>query len=412
MMPLSLASLHALWSGPVDWWSVGLAILGIIAAWWALRGRRTDRLHCGKCLHALAQTRPDAIAAGALCPECGHSLSVAGGLRQTLPRPYIKWFGRILICSGVAFWLWNGAFEGFGRLLLPRYRVENTQTILGCQVVVSQPRWSDDLASPLVEVRQSGRVVFASTMSHPSVGSARLQDPFCEEPVTLLWVRSDSGGSLGLSETYAFRIGGGDAPLPDFLPFAVLHEGAFIKSTPEQAEPDIWIAYDLTYKYWLTTGVNSPSVALRGTPTSSKIVWSDADPSAAPDEVRLQGVRAKLRTLAAASETDAFAGSKSDEALGLVLDAFLELVYEGRSNEAWHFLRASYNDGLESLTISSQRAEVPRSLEALERVLLEQMQRSPYLGEILRRNGGSIAPPALPTTVPIQVPSNSRATSR
>lgn len=278
--------------------------------------------------------------------------------------------------------------------MLPRYKVENTQTVALCEVTISRPRWSDDLALPVVEVRQRGRVVFTSAMSHPSVGSARLQDPFCDEPVLLLWIRSDSGGSLGLSETFAFRVGSENAGPPEFLPLGVLNEGAFVKSDPEQAEPDLWVAYDLAYKYWLTTGVNSPSVSMFGTPTTSGIVWRAADPSDAPDSDALIALRAKLRALATATESEAFPGSRSDEALGLVLDAFLELAYAGRAKEAWQFLRACEADGLGALLSTSPRAEVPRSREALEVALLEQMERSKFWNEVLRRNGGSIVPPS------------------
>jgi hypothetical protein len=93
-----------------------------------------------------------------------------------------------------------------------------------------------------------------------------------------------------------------------------------------------------------------------------------------------------------------FTSAHCDQALGLVLDAFLELVYAGRARDAWPFLRARYDDGLGALMTASQRAEVPRSLDALEQAILEQMQRSSFMEEVLRRNGGSIAPPAFPAT--------------
>jgi hypothetical protein len=301
----------------------------------------------------------------------------------------------------VGFWLYNGAFGGIGRLVLPRYQVKETQTILGCEVTIAYPRWSGDLASPIVEIRQLGRVVFASAMPHPSVGSARLRDPFCDEPAAVLWIRSDSGGSLGLSDTFAFRVEDAtseDAGSPNFLPYAVLHEGTFVKSDPEQPEPDIWVAYELAYKYWLTSGVNSPSIAMRGTPTASGIVWNSPDESDAPNIDQLRAIAARVRVLATATEPEMFTGAHCDQALGLVLDAFLELVYAGRAREAWPFLRARYEDGLGALMTASQRAEVPRSLDALERALVEQMQRSTFIEEVLRRNGGSIAPPAFPAT--------------
>lgn len=417
-----VSSLSMLWSGPLEWLSVGLLLVGVLFFWRGRRGRRSDRLHCAKCLHALAQTSLAEIAPDACCPECGHPLSSASrssqgaskrmrsSVRTSLPRPWITSIGPVLACAGVCFWLYNGALGGIGRLVLPRYKVKETHTTLGCEVTISNPRWSDDLASPIVEIRQRGRVVFASSMSHPSVGSARLRDPLCEEPVSLLWIRSDSGGSLGLSETFTFRIGASTADgiananntgYPDFLPYAVLHEGSFAKSDPEQPEPDVWVAYELAYKYWLTSGVNSPTIAMRGTPTPSGIVWNSPDESDAPNADALEAVAGRVRQLASATEPEMFTGAHCDQALGLVLDAFLELVYAGRAGEAWPFLRARYEDGLGALMTASQRAEVPRSLDALERAILEQMQRSTFMEEVLRRNGGSIAPPTDSTSAPI-----------
>ncbi|MFM7261594.1 MAG: hypothetical protein ACKO3W_13425 [bacterium] len=208
-----------------------------------------------------------------------------------------------------------------------------------------------------------------------------------------------------MSQTFIFQPGADEEGQPDFLPYAILSEGAFEKSDPGQSEPDVWVAYDINYAYWLTTGANSPSVALRGTPTPSGIVWLDPDPSDAPDQARLDSVRAKLRALAQASATEAHNGFASDNALGLVLDPFIELVYAGRASDAWSFLRACYVDGLGTLTIESPRAEVPRSLEALEGALVEQMQRSKFIDEVLRRNRGSIVPPPL-------LPANSAVQSR
>ena len=393
-----------LWSGSLDWLAVALVVLGAIGFTLGRRGWRSERLLCGRCFHALAVTERTGLRPNAKCPECGADLHGVGGVRREKPSALLKSLGLICCALGVGFWLWNGAFNGLARLALPRYVVKETQTVHGCEVVISQPRWREDMALPRVEVRQAGRTVFASTMSHPSLGGARVRDPFCADLVPLLWIRSDSGGSLGLSQTFLFRPGVTEDGQPDFLPYAILSEGAFAKSDSGQLDPDVWVAYDIHYAYWLTTGANSPSVALRGTPTPSGIVWLDPDPSDAPDQARLDGLRAKLRALATAPRTDAPAGMASDQALGLVLDPFIELVYAGRAPEAWAFLRAAYDDGLGTLTVESPRAEVPRSLEALEGALVEQMQRSKFIDEVLRRNRGSIAPPP-----PATLPANSAA---
>lgn len=265
---------------------------------------------------------------------------------------------------------------------------------------------------PLVEVRQNGRIVYASTMSYPSVGTARIRDPHTQEQVPLFWIRSDSGGSLGLSDTYVFRATPTDDGQPDFLPYAILSEGAFVKSDPSQTEPDVWVAYDLNYKYWLTSGANSPSVALKGTPTPWGIVWSDPSPTDAPESARLAQIRTRVRELATAARPDGPVDFRADEALGLVLDAFIELVYAGRASEAWPFLRASYDDGLGALAAASGRTEVPRTRAALERALLEAMHGSRFIDEILRRNRGSIAPPPFAAAEEPTEQSASEPTSR
>lgn len=385
-----------LWSGSLDWLAVALVAFGVIGFTLGRKGWRSERLLCGRCFHALAVTDPSGLRPDAKCPECGANLRAKGGVRRQRPSVLMKSTGLFLCAFGVGFWFWNGAFSGLARLVLPRYVVKKTHYIHGCEVVISQPRWGEDMALPRVEVRLAHRTVFTSTLSHPSAGGARVQGPFCDNPVPLLWIRSDSGGSLGLSQTFIFQPGADDGGQPEFLPYAILSEGAFEKSDPGQPEPDVWVAYDIHYAYWLTTGANSPSVALRGTPTPSGVVWLDPDPSDAPDQARLDGVRAKLCALAQASATEAPNGFVSDNALGLVLDPFIELVYAGRASDAWSFLRACYADGLGTLTVESPRAEVPRSLKALEGALVEQMQRSKFIDEVLRRNRGSIAPPPLP----------------
>jgi hypothetical protein len=140
---------------------------------------------------------------------------------------------------------------------------------------------------------------------------------------------------------------------------------------------------------------------MRGTPTPSGIVWNSPDESEAPNADALEAIAGRVRALASATEPEMFTSAHCDQALGLVLDAFLELVYAGRARDAWPFLRARYEDGLGTLMTASQRAEVPRSLDALERALIEQMQRSSFIQEILRRNGGSIAPPTDASSAPI-----------
>ncbi len=390
-IPTDTPAMEHFWNGALDWLAVTLFLIGAVAFTLGRKGWRSDKLLCARCHYSLAQTTTEAIPKDTRCPECGNTVGVPGGSRDSRPSPLLKSIGLLTSTLGLALWLWNGAFEGFERAFLPRYRVTETHVWSETHVTISRPRWSDDIGLPLVEVRQAGRIVYASTMSYPSVGTARILDPHTKGEVPLFWIRSDSGGSLGLSETYVFYATDSDERLPEFLPYAVLSEGGFVKSDPSMAEPDLWVWYDLTYAYWLTSGANSPSVSLKGIPTPWGIVWNDPSPTDAPDSTQLAKIRTQVRELASAAKPDGPIDFRTDKALGLVLDAFLELVYAGRASEAWPFLRASYADGLGALAAASEHFEVPRTREALEQALIEAMQGSRFIDEILRRNHGSIA---------------------
>jgi hypothetical protein len=255
----------------------------------------------------------------------------------------------------------------------------------------------------MVEVAQKGQVVLRSTFMHPVVGAAEIRQPGCSDPAQALWIRSTSSGTLGDSETAVFLVdlgsqdGSTNAPhAPFFRPYAVCLNGAFVKADPADELPSIWRVVDLSYSYWLTSGARRPLPTLDGSPGPDGLAWHDPKPSDGPDAARLASARARIRELASsanptpASESDAAAAV--DEALGLALSAFLELAYAGRAPEAWSFLADVFDDGLGVLIASPSVADVPRSREALERALLEQMLQSPFADELRRRNRGSIAP--------------------
>jgi len=309
--------------------------------------------------------------------------------------------------SGVALWLWNGAASGLARLVLPAYKVKSTYTSHGFDLQVSVPRWPDDFGFPRVEIKSANRTMFATEMPYPTLGSATIEvAPQDGQQTQVLWIRSDSGGSLGDSITYVFDAWEpeeGTSEIGTLLPAAVLHNGIFEvdgnlgSSDPTQIHR--WKQFDLSYRYWLTTGVNSPTPVLfahlrRG--SSEQLQWIAPTPSDAPSAATLASARERVRALAQPDPNAAPIATARDQALGAVLKPFLDLVYAGQSDAAWRFLHASLDDGLGTLLASAEGSDLPRSREALETVLMQAINASPFIGEILRRNGGSIAPGTSP----------------
>jgi hypothetical protein len=275
--------------------------------------------------------------------------------------------------------------EWFLRQILTRYKVTKTQTIGTLTILIAEPRWSDDTGLPVVEVSRSGQTVFRSAMSYPTAGevlSATADDR--DDPTRYVWIRSDSGGSGGFSTTYLFQTSADD----EFLPAAILENGLFVPAALG-SERSVWRQADLTYRYWITSGAGSPTPTLeavpRQIPGGHQIRFLDPDPGGGPSVEALRAVLTRLRE-ASPNATD------SELILSNTLRPFLDLVYAGRAPDAWRFLDDAFDARLASLLESGAVSDLPRSREAFRAVLHEQMQRSPFHQELLRRNGGSITP--------------------
>ncbi|MFM7134111.1 MAG: hypothetical protein ACKO0W_07330 [Planctomycetota bacterium] len=236
----------------------------------------------------------------------------------------------------------------------------------------------------MVEIDQAGAIVFRAEVINPSAGSCTIESAMSGDPVKALWIRSDSGGSNRYSETYIFL-----PTLVGVLPAAVLTNGLFkvLTDIDGEPQPSIWVEPDLTYRYWLTSGVSSPVPVVRGVVLEAAGVrWFETDPELIPTDGQLAAALERVRTDAART-TEAHT---ADHALGAALAPFLDLVYAGQAQRAWSFLRECDAAGLGDVLRSGSLSDAPRSLEALEIALRGQLMRSPFIDLVLRRNGGSI----------------------
>jgi hypothetical protein len=221
-------------------------------------------------------------------------------------------------------------------------------------------------------------------MSYPSAGEVLAATADGDDATRYVWIRSDSGGSGGFSTTYLFQTSNDD----EFLPAALLDNGVFVSAAPG-SDRSVWRQADLSYRYWITSGAGSPTPTLeavpREIPGGHQIRFLDPAPNAGPTAEQLGTALDRLRD-ASANATD------SERILSSTLRPFLDLVYAGRAPDAWRFLDDAFDARLASLLESGAVSDLPRSREAFRAVLHEQMQRSPFHQELLRRNGGSIAP--------------------
>ncbi|MFM1822515.1 MAG: hypothetical protein RI967_781 [Planctomycetota bacterium] len=309
------------------------------------------------------------------------------------------------------------------KLILSDYKVEKTQAVFDCQVELLHPRWDDepDLWLDRVRIRRGGRVVFDSEVLHPSVGGAWIaadsseSAPPSESLIPVLWLRSDSGGSGGYSETWVFGLEGRGG----FLPRLHLQDGLFEESLVERGgkpgpaqthpvhpadggsvppAPSRWSQWLLGFRYWLTSGAASTSPVVDGWLGQDGFVPRPVDPAA--DRAR-DGFRADFgidRALAEIATTvaeldaadDAHRFDPSDRVFGPLLRVYLPLVFAGHAREAAIFLREAHRGGLGRVLESGGVSDLPRSLEAFEAMLHARILEEDRDEIALDRNGGSL----------------------
>ncbi len=326
---------------------------------------------CRRCAHQLVpdhDNQHDPV--GETCPECGLQLRSRRDVRTSANSPLKQSIGLLICFLGASLCIGSAYGNSIIKLVLPRYKVESTYVFASSTVTIFSPRWSDDDFEGLVEVSIGGRTVYRSRMLHPSAGEF-----FLTPPTASLWIRSDTGGSGGYSTTYLFNPDADGA----FLPIAVLENGSF--------QAGVWVQPDVTYRYWLTAGVASPVPVLRAHACQTGLRFLDPTAADAPSTEQLSALKSSIANTAVED------GFSRDLILAPTLRGFLDLVYAGRATDGWLFFRECYDLGLERLHKSGRAGDLPRSRTAFESMLLAHMGTSPYFGELIRRNRGSIAPP-------------------
>ena len=290
----------------------------------------------------------------------------------------IAWIALIAGVSAGVWALGTQPWIALAKATLPKYVVKETHTFSVGTVRVSTPRWSDEGPMDLAEVLLGGEVHFRISLLHPTVGEVRLYDHPEEQPesgpfLDHLWITENTGGSGGHTTTYLFSELDGS-----LFPVATLVNGTFVDGR--------WVQSDTTYRYWLTSGAGSPTPILRGIPGEGGLAWLDPTPDDGPSQAELDEHRRRIRAATPAAQS-------ADEYLSPALRGFLDLVYAGRAPDAWVFLDECFDAGLQRFLESDAVSDLPRSRESFRSALVEKVRTSPYYGELLRRNNGSIRPP-------------------
>ncbi len=363
----------------------GWMLLTFGVAFLAMLWRRPRHpARCRRCAHQLVADHDhqhDPV--GETCPECGLQLRSRRDVRTSANSPQKQFIGLLICFIGGSLCIGSAYGNSIIKLVLARYKVESTHTFADATVTILSPRWLDDDFEGLVEVSIGGRTVYRSRMLHPSAGEFLLalptdsggRDQTTEITHASSGIRSDTGGSGGYSTTYLFSPDADGA----FLPVAVLENGSF--------QAGVWVQPDVTYRYWLTAGVASPVPVLRALACQTGLRFLDPTAADAPSAEQLSALKSSIANTAVED------GFSRDLILAPTLRGFLDLVYAGRATDGWLFFRECYDLGLERLHKSGWAGDLPRSRTAFESMLLAHMGTSPYFGELIRRNGGSIAPP-------------------
>ena len=369
----------------------GLVVLGN-------RGLRAAQPFCARCWHPI---HPGGAVVGQVCVECGTAFGRATDIATRYRRPMFKWIGLILTLVGATLCIGLERRIAVLKRILPLTKVESTQTLGLCEVTIYAPCWPSDASERRIEVRLDGNVVYATNAFYPSAGLASFERVLTEgnsfgdgKLRDLLWVRFDSGGSGGFSDTYFFEA----EPGGEFLPAAITHNGSLEGARSDDwFDGSVWRQTDLSYRYRWTSGFAGPQPTLRGIPGDDGLMFLTPLPAEAPTAEQL----AQLRATVANAPLDAGA---RDTILGATLSGFFDLVYSGRAVDAWVFFRGCFNDGIARLIADAKpegedsggfrEEQLPRTREAWEAMLLEAMLESEFIVELQGRNGGSIAPPS------------------
>ena len=341
------------------------AALGTVLLVWGSVGVQKRAGHCRRCGH---RAPPGAATPGSGCAECGWRFEHAADMVYRQRSIQKGLLGLILIIGGIAFGIGERGRMRVARVFTPTYRVTTTQSWGDVLVTISEPRWPDlePERQELVEVRIGGSLAWRTELESPSAGT--LEDGG-------FWVREQTSGSGGYSTTFVFATG----PV-ELRPLLVLHDGYFDDGF---FDGPTWNQADLSFRYWVTSGADSPVPYLRGKLRDDTVVFEKPPIDVAPKQARLDALVEAVRSFEPTA-------SASGAILAASLRGFLELLYAGEAPRAWVFLERCHDAGLEQLLAGGSVSDLPRSREAFEAALLEKVSKSPHYGAVLRINGGSI----------------------
>jgi hypothetical protein len=346
------------------------AILGAVLAVWGFVGVRKRPGHCRRCCHPIP---PSIQTPGGVCLECGYAFRRVKDTIHNQASITKGLFGLVIALGGIAFGLGDRGRMRVMQVLTPPYKAISTQSWGGVSVVIREARWPqlEPDRQELVEVLIEGERAWRVELENPTAGT--LEPPVGRGFPERLWIREQTSGSGGFSTTYVF-----DVSLGQLRPLLVLDNGAFEGAT--------WLQPDFSYRYWITSGADSPVPYLRGQIRTDRLVFIDPAADAAPSQTRLDGLVESIRGLEPSA-------TSSGSILGASLRGFLDLLYAGKAPQAWAFLDRCHDAGLARLLASGAVSDLPRSREAFRSALLHKVSESPYYDDVLRFNGGSIEPP-------------------
>jgi len=360
---------------------LALAALALLAV--GLWGDRAKgRLRCPKCWYPLESTPPNAP-----CPECGHASPLAR--RSSSRRRLLPLLTSLPLAAAALFLL-----AGKDRLitwayrLLPAWRTESRLAAGASgefEVITLANRRPDWSGVPrCIEVLRSGQRIFRMEAFYPQVGTYQAP-PTVQFPPGLgttldltgdgapdLWISDPSPGTGAIATQYLFRLDP-SASTASITPQAIIpYVGWFVDENKDGLYE--FHAVDRTFAYWWTPGFNSPY------PTAI-LAWKE-------DHYEADGTLMRARTdgpdaaAIAAATLAATSNTEPDFGLwvGTPLQTALDLIYRGRAQEAFDFLRS----------IWPQRFNTQKSAAQAIQEITQHLKTSPFAHAILEANRGQL----------------------
>ncbi|MCX5691468.1 MAG: hypothetical protein NTV94_17035 [Planctomycetota bacterium] len=356
---------------------LGALALGVFGLW---GDRAKGRKRCPSCWYSMEHAAGEAV-----CPECGKKSRGAA-----LLKPRQRWWAVgaavVMGCSGLVLAAGKDRLIVWAYRLLPAWRVESRHVAGAAgeyEVLVYANRRPDwDGVPRCVEVLYKGERVFRMEAFYPQVGTYQapaevkfadgmgLTKDLTGDGAPDLWISDPSPGTGAFANQYVFKLDP-RASTASLVPQAVIpYVGWFVDENQDGVHE--FHAVDRTFSYWWTPGFNSPYVM-------AVLAWREdhyeADGammrsrSGCPDEPAIE------EAMRAAKENQ-----EKDFGLwvGAPLRVALELIYHGKKERAWQFLRSVW-----PARFNSERT-VEKAIGEIE----EKLRTSPFYRAVLEANGG------------------------